>query len=60
MKNNEDIVYRQVQFIGDEDNRSFEERHASLPFIRDEELADWEEWWNRTLGDLTQNNVHNN
>lgn len=59
MKNDE-IVYKQVQFIGSNDTRSFDERHASLPFVRDEDLPEWENWWNLTLSGLNPNkNVSN-
>lgn len=59
MKNDE-IVYKQVQFIGSNDTRSFDERHSSLPFVRDEDLPEWENWWNRTLSGLNPNkNVSN-
>lgn len=59
MKKSEEITYKQVQFIRDNDTRSFDERHATLPFVREEELPEWEEWWNRTLGGLMHNNVIN-
>lgn len=40
----EEITMKQVQFIGDNDNRTFEERLAALPNIREEELPEWREW----------------
>jgi len=43
--------YKQLQFITDSDTRTFEERLAALPFVRDEDLPEWEEWANRTLLD---------
>jgi hypothetical protein len=44
-----DIEYKQVQWIDENDNRSFDERMSSLPFIRDEDLPEWEEWANRAF-----------
>lgn len=41
--------YKQVQWIKENDNRSFDDRMASLPFIRDEDLPEWEEWANRAF-----------
>jgi len=41
--------YKQVQFIKDLDTRNFEERLSSLPFVRDEDLPEWEEWANRAF-----------
>lgn len=46
-----DREYKQVQFILENDNRSFEERFSSLPFVREEELPEWEEWANRAFPD---------
>lgn len=46
---NEEIVYKQVCSIADNDGRSFEERFRDLPFVRDEDLPEWEEWWNRAI-----------
>jgi hypothetical protein len=40
----DDFNMKQVQFIGDNDTRTLEERLKSLPFVRDEELPEWEEW----------------
>jgi len=36
--------YKQVQFIGDNDNRTLEERIKSLPNIREEDLYEWKNW----------------
>lgn len=41
--------YKQLQFIQDDDVRTFEERMLVLPFVRDEDLPEWEEWANRTF-----------
>jgi len=41
--------YKQMQWIKDTDTRSFDERMASLPFVRDEDLPEWEEWANRAF-----------
>ena len=41
--------YKQMQWIKDTDTRSFEERMASLPFVRDEDLPEWQEWANRAF-----------
>lgn len=59
MKKIENIVYKQVQTIRDNDTRTFDERHAALPFVRDEDLPDWEDWWNRTMNGLAPKNVPN-
>jgi len=40
----EEITMKQVQFIGDDDTRTLEERLATLPNVRDEELSEWREW----------------
>lgn len=42
-----DIVYRQVQFLEKDDNRTLEERLKTLPCIRDEDLEEWCEWAER-------------
>ena len=61
MKKSEDISYKQVQFIRDNDTRTLEERHAALPFVRDEELPEWESWWTRTMSGISHTkNVANN
>ena len=39
-----DKEYRAVQRIDENDTRSFEERFASLPFVREEDLPEWQEW----------------
>lgn len=54
-----DGEYRQVQSIAYNDNRSFEERFAALPFVRDEDLPEWEEWALRAFPDA-KNYVYNN
>lgn len=41
--------YKQLQYIGENDTRTFEERLAALPVIRDEDLPEWEEWAKRTF-----------
>ena len=38
------LVYRQVQSIQDNDNRTLDERIGSLPTIREEDLPEWKEW----------------
>ena len=53
-----DKEYKQVQRIMDNDTRSFDERMASLPFVRDEDLAEWEEWADRAFPD-GKNYVYN-
>ena len=60
MKKNEEIVYKQVQFIRDNDTRTVEQRHNDLPFVRDEDLPEWEAWWNHTMSGLAPKNVYNN
>jgi len=40
----EEINIKQIQFIGDDDTRTLEERLRTLPTIRDEELGEWREW----------------
>jgi len=46
-----EVDYKQVQKIMDNDTRSFDERMACLPFVRDEDLPEWEEWANRAFPD---------
>ena len=58
MKN--EINYKQVQFIQDNDTRTFEQRMATLPFVRDEELPEWKLWWEKNLSGLDTRNVSNN
>jgi len=41
--------YKQLQFIGENDTRTLEERLAALPVIRDEDLPEWKEWAIRTF-----------
>lgn len=60
MKKSEVITYKQVQYIRENDQRTYEQRHAALPFVRDEDLPEWEEWWDRTLTGLAEKNVINN
>jgi hypothetical protein len=43
--------YRMVQKIDESDNRGFDDRLAALPFVRDEDLPEWEEWANRAFPD---------
>lgn len=40
----DEINMKQVQFIGENDNRTLEERLSTLPNIREEELSEWQEW----------------
>lgn len=40
----DEINMKQIQFIGDDDNRTLEQRLSTLPTIRDEELPEWQEW----------------
>lgn len=40
----EEIMMKQVQVIGENDNRTLDERLSTLPNIRDEELPEWQEW----------------
>jgi hypothetical protein len=49
--NNQDnnVEYKQVCFVGENDTRSVEERMKDIPFIRDEDLPEWESWWERTF-----------
>lgn len=47
---NEEKVYKQVQFIRDNDTRTFDERHDALPFVRDEDLPEWKNWWENMMG----------
>lgn len=48
--NEQDFVqYRMVQKIDESDNRGFDERLAALPFVRDEDLPEWENWANRAF-----------
>ena len=51
--------YKQVQWIKEDDTRSFDDRMASLPFIRDEDLPEWEEWANRAFPEA-KSYVNNN
>lgn len=60
MKKSEDNSYKQIQFVRENDTRTYEQRHATLPFVRDEDLPEWEEWWNRTMTGLTPKHVINN
>jgi hypothetical protein len=41
--------YKQLQYINENDTRTFDERLAALPLVRDEDLPEWEEWANRTF-----------
>jgi hypothetical protein len=41
--------YKMVQKIDESDCRGFDDRLASLPFVRDEDLPEWEEWANRAF-----------
>jgi len=54
-----DKEYRAVQRIDENDTRSFEERFASLPFVREEDLPEWQEWANRSFP-FAYENVNNN
>ena len=54
-----DKEYRAVQIIDENDTRSFEERFASLPFVREEDLPEWQEWANRSFP-FAYENVNNN
>ena len=40
----EEIMMKQVQVIGENDNRTLDKRLGTLPNIRDEELPEWQEW----------------
>jgi hypothetical protein len=40
----EEITMKQIQFIGEDDTRTLEQRLSTLPTIRDEDLAEWREW----------------
>jgi hypothetical protein len=60
MKKSENIVYKQIQSIHENDTRTYEQRHATLPFVRDEDLPEWEAWWDRTMTRLAPKNVTNN
>jgi len=40
----EEIMMKQVQVIGENDNRTLDKRLSTLPNIRDEELPEWREW----------------
>lgn len=40
----DEINMKQIQFIGEDDNRTLEQRLSTLPNIRDEELPEWQEW----------------
>ena len=53
------INYHPVQLIGENDTRTIEDRLYTLPVIREEELPEWESWWNRTFVGLNHN-VPNN
>lgn len=43
------MQYRVVQTISESDSRGFDARFAALPFVRDEDLPEWEEWANRAF-----------
>ena len=34
--------------VKEDDTRTYEQRHDSLPVVREEEYPEWEAWWNRT------------
>lgn len=51
--------YKQVQFIGANDTRSFDERFKALPFVREEDLEEWKNWW-EDLMDIRQDANANN
>jgi hypothetical protein len=51
--------YKQVQFIGENDTRSFDERFKTLPFVREEDLNEWKSWW-EDLMNLSAEANHNN
>jgi hypothetical protein len=57
MKNNIENSKQQqfIQFISDNDIRTIDERIKALPFVRDDELPEWEEWWMRTMGKYVYN-----
>jgi len=33
--------------VTENDTRTFEQRLADLPLVREEEYPEWEAWWNR-------------
>ena len=41
--------YKQLQFIKEDDVRTFDERMAALSAIRDEDFPEWKEWAEHTL-----------
>jgi hypothetical protein len=41
--------YKQLQFIKEDDVRTFEQRMAALPAIRDEDFPEWKEWAEQAL-----------
>jgi hypothetical protein len=43
--------YRQVQFLDNNDTRTLEQRLATLPVIRDEDLNEWRDWAERNVFD---------
>lgn len=51
--------YQQVQFLADNDTRTYEERVASLPFVRNEDLPQWENWWSYTSTGLNHRATYN-
>lgn len=44
--------------IKEDDTRTYQERHDSLPNVREEEYSDWESWWNRVW--ITPEKIRNN
>ena len=51
--------YKVAQRFEETDTRTFNERHATLPFVREEDYSEWIEWANRTFPHA-DNYVHNN
>jgi hypothetical protein len=51
--------YKQVQFISANDNRSFDEKFKTLPFVREEDLEEWKNWWEGLMGISNEANANN-
>lgn len=51
--------YKQVQYINPNDTRSYDERLKALPFVREEDLDEWKNWWEELMGLREEANSNN-
>jgi hypothetical protein len=51
--------YKQVQYINPNDNRSFDEKFKTLPFVREEDLEEWKNWWEGSMNLRNEANANN-